>query len=83
MSESEVRNLLALIHRDGGHYTADHGIDKSLEDACQIVSNSIPRASVQPLVNALVALHEASAKVPSEAHTLARDALDYAGTLGF
>jgi hypothetical protein len=41
------------------------------------------REQVQPLVNALVALHEASAKVPSEAHMIAQQALDYAGTLGF
>ena len=25
--------LLALIHRDGGHYTEQHGVVKSLEDA--------------------------------------------------
>lgn len=28
-----VRNLLARIHRDGGHYVEEHGLDKALEDA--------------------------------------------------
>ena len=34
-------NLLAVIHRDGGHYTAKHGINKSVADAMTIVSNAI------------------------------------------
>jgi hypothetical protein len=28
-----LRGLLAMIHRDDGSYTADHGIEKSWEDA--------------------------------------------------
>ena len=30
---SAVLNLLASAHRDGGQYTADHGIEKSCHDA--------------------------------------------------
>lgn len=30
---SAVLNLLASAHRDGGQYTADHGIEKSCQDA--------------------------------------------------
>ena len=41
------------------------------------------RSQVQPIVNALSQLYELSASVPSEAKAIARDALDYAGTLGF
>ena len=26
-------DLLAIIHRDGGHYTDEHGIDKAINDA--------------------------------------------------
>jgi len=26
-------NLLAVIHRDGGHYTAQHGVEKACKDA--------------------------------------------------
>jgi hypothetical protein len=33
--------LLAVIHRDGGHYTAQHGLEKSVKDAIQIVSDLI------------------------------------------
>lgn len=28
-----VRNLLAVVHRDGGHYLAQHGLDKACSDA--------------------------------------------------
>lgn len=30
---TRVRNLLARIHGDGGHYVEQHGLDKALEDA--------------------------------------------------
>lgn len=30
-------NLLAIIHRDGGHYVSKYGIEKSTGDAIQIV----------------------------------------------
>lgn len=40
--ESQLRNLLARIHCDGGHYTEQHGIAKSVEDADKrLVKNSI------------------------------------------
>ena len=29
----ELRNLLAIIHRDGGHYVTEHGAKKAVEDA--------------------------------------------------
>ena len=31
--ENAVRNLLAVIHRDGGHHTARVGLGRSLKDA--------------------------------------------------
>jgi hypothetical protein len=31
-----LRNLLARIHRDGGHYVEEHGLDKAVEDAHQV-----------------------------------------------
>lgn len=31
-----LRNLLAIIHRDGGHYYTDHGSEKAVADAHQI-----------------------------------------------
>ena len=30
---SAILDLLASVHRDGGQYTADHGIEKSCHDA--------------------------------------------------
>lgn len=34
-----AKNLLAVIHRDGGHYTDKHGIRKSTDDAMQRVND--------------------------------------------
>ena len=30
---SQLGNLLAIIHRDGGHYESEHGTEKACEDA--------------------------------------------------
>lgn len=38
-----LRELLARIHRDGGHYVAQHGLDKAVEDADRIVSDLLAR----------------------------------------
>jgi len=83
---SSARNLLARIHRDGGQLTAERGFEESCKAAEQIVielQQGFTRAQVQPIVGALVQLYEMSASVPSEAKAIARDALDYAGRLGF
>ena len=32
-----LQNLLVIIHRDGGHYSAEHGIEKATEDAAKII----------------------------------------------
>lgn len=48
---SMLRNLLARIHKDGGHYTAEHGLDNSLEAAAALVSQWLTAA--QPEAEAL------------------------------
>lgn len=35
--ECKLHNLLALIHRDGGHYLERYGLDRALQDAERIV----------------------------------------------
>jgi len=35
--KNAVLNLLAVLHRDGGHYTAKHGFIKSVEDAIALM----------------------------------------------
>lgn len=35
---SMLRNLLARIHGDGGHYLEEHGLEKALDDADQLVA---------------------------------------------
>lgn len=32
-----VRELLAVLHRDGGHYTMEHGLLKSIQDAQELL----------------------------------------------
>ncbi len=34
--ENCLMNLLAVMHRDGGHYTIKHGFEKSTKDAIEI-----------------------------------------------
>lgn len=36
---NKLRDLLAVIHRDGGQYTGTHGLEKSVEDAMRMVPN--------------------------------------------
>ncbi len=38
-TERDLRNLLAVIHRDGGHYVENVGMNAAVEDAMKIVSN--------------------------------------------
>ena len=37
----QLRNLLAVIHRDGGHYVETYGLEKATEDAIKKVSELI------------------------------------------
>lgn len=34
-----LNNLLAVIHRDGGHYSQEHGLEKSTRDAVRLTLN--------------------------------------------
>jgi len=36
-AEELLKNLLAIIHRDGGHYVAEHGLEEATDDAIAIV----------------------------------------------
>lgn len=35
--ERLLKNLLAVIHRDGGHYVDNHGVKKATQDAIDII----------------------------------------------
>lgn len=43
-TQSELNNLLAVIHRDGGHYTEKHGQARSVEVAQECVVDLRDRA---------------------------------------
>ena len=34
-------DLLAVVHRDGGHYTERYGLQKSVKDAMEIMSDKV------------------------------------------
>jgi dissimilatory sulfite reductase (desulfoviridin) alpha/beta subunit len=44
--ETLVLNLLARIHRDGGHYVSKHGFQKAYEDADNKIANLIAEAQL-------------------------------------
>lgn len=37
-------NLLARIHRDGGHYVFQHGLEKAVEDAEKVIADLYARS---------------------------------------
>lgn len=52
-----LMNLLAIIHRDGGHFVSDHGIDQGVERASKIcVENNHIRDRVTNLTREVVSL---------------------------
>ena len=36
-----LNDLLAIIHRDGGHYQAEHGYEKAVRDAINVISQQM------------------------------------------
>jgi hypothetical protein len=69
-AERHLQNLLARIHRDGGHYTGEHGIEKAAEDAEKIVvatmhQSAAMRAALEKLV--LEGVQCADGKPPTHA----------------
>ncbi len=63
-----IYDLLARIHRDGGQYTAEHGVEKSCDDAeAQVVAWLDTINSVDALIEqARIAEREACAEVCDE-----------------
>ena len=59
-----IYDLLARIHRDGGQYTAEHGVEKSCDDAeAQVVTWLETISSVDAMIEqARIAEREACAK---------------------
>ena len=37
----KLLDILAVTHRDGGHYTSLVGVEKSVDDAMTIISNAV------------------------------------------
>lgn len=50
-----IGNLLAVIHRDGGHYAADRGILKACADAERIIQGE--RLALQQMTDERNALY--------------------------
>jgi hypothetical protein len=85
----------ALVIRISAHRTALSAVARYEEMAATEIKDetgtgsvvwtnkSFSRAEVQPLVNALVQIYESEGYAPTMSKAIARDALDYAGRLGF
>jgi hypothetical protein len=59
---SMLRNLLARIHRDGGHYVERHGLDKALEDADAKVVAWLAPVTAEQVVAAIYAVGAEAAR---------------------
>lgn len=59
---SMLRNLLARIHRDGGHYVEQHGLDKALEDAEAKVVAWLAPVTTEQVVAAIYAVGAEAAR---------------------
>jgi hypothetical protein len=46
-----INDLLAIIHRDGGHYQEEHGLEEALRRAAEIVVNERARLELQERMN--------------------------------
>lgn len=46
-----INDLLAIIHRDGGHYQDEHGLEEALRRAAEIVVNERARLELQERMN--------------------------------
>uniref|UniRef100_A0A6H2A010 Uncharacterized protein n=1 Tax=viral metagenome TaxID=1070528 RepID=A0A6H2A010_9ZZZZ len=47
-------DLLAVIHRDGGQYTAEHSIEKSAKDATKIVADALVGKSKEESLSRII-----------------------------
>ena len=47
--ERYLYDLLAIIHRDGGHYTEKNGLEKSVNDAIELISKERAK-SLNPVI---------------------------------
>ena len=47
----ELLELLCVIHRDGGHYIAEHGLAKAIEDAHKVIYQLRARLGPSPIVS--------------------------------
>ncbi len=59
-----LRNLLAVIHRDGGHYAAEHGLTKATEDAIELRNKML--SAHEQAVSLLGEAEQSLAKIETE-----------------
>ena len=53
---SMLHNLLAVIHRDGGHYVEQHGLEQAYEDGMQIVAAALAPSQATPVAQPIASL---------------------------
>lgn len=69
-AETHLSNLLTRIHRDGGHYEAEHGTDKAREDAGRIIAELYASTPANP-----AQVTDADSDLLSQCYIAMRDAM--------
>jgi len=60
IAQGRLLNLLARVHRDGGHYVSEHGVEKACEDADEIVAGLFGEKSEREALRDAVREHRAA-----------------------
>lgn len=78
----KLGNLLAVIHRDGGHYQSEHGIDKAIEDAQQRICDTHAGLGASDELAMLVRRLARALQKASPDSDLPKTAMDYLSIAG-
>jgi len=79
---SQLGNLLAVIHRDGGHYEAEHGTEKACADAMQRICDTRARLGAADELAMLVRRLARALQKAAPDSDLPKTAMDYLSIAG-
>ena len=79
---SQLGNLLAVIHRDGGHYESEHGTEKACADAMQRICDTRAGLGVADELAMLVRRLAHALQKAAPDSDLPKTAMDYLSIAG-
>ena len=80
---SQLGNLLAVIHRDGGHYESEYGTEKACADAMQRICDTRARLGAADELAMLVRRLARALQKAAPDNDLPKTAMDYLSIAGF